>query len=238
LAIFYNPRTITDGLVLALDAGNIKSYNAGISTTTWTDLSGIGNTGTLTNGPTYSSANGGSIVFDGVDDYVQVTNSNGFGEVNTTPTMTLELWANINRKSGGGAQYQHLAGFRTSNFAFYFLLLDESGASVNTEARISTTSSISNITVNYINYFDKWTHIVFVANDTRSDLYFNGTLIGSNTGVTGSFGGSSGNFRIGLDPNGSYSTKGNISSAKVYNRALSAAEVSQNFNALRGRYGI
>jgi hypothetical protein len=69
MGIAYNPRTITDGLVLCLDAANSKSYPG--SGTTWTDLSGLGNTGTLTNGPTYSSANGGSLVFDGVNDYVQ-----------------------------------------------------------------------------------------------------------------------------------------------------------------------
>ena len=71
MAIFYNPRTITDGLVLCLDAANRKSYPG--SGTTWTDLSGRGNTGTLTNGPTYSSANGGSIVFDGTDDIVNTS---------------------------------------------------------------------------------------------------------------------------------------------------------------------
>jgi len=73
MAVGYNPRIVTDGLVLALDAGNTKSYPG--SGTTWTDLSGNGNTGTLTNGPTFDSANGGSIVFDGTNDYVQVTGS-------------------------------------------------------------------------------------------------------------------------------------------------------------------
>jgi hypothetical protein len=64
---------VRNGLVLALDAGRTLSYPG--SGTTWTDLSGNGNTGTLTNGPTYSSANGGSLVFDGVDDYVNLGSS-------------------------------------------------------------------------------------------------------------------------------------------------------------------
>jgi hypothetical protein len=63
MAIFNNPRIITDGLVLALDAGNPKSYPG--SGTAWTDLSGNGNTGTLVNGTGYNSGNGGSLVFDG-----------------------------------------------------------------------------------------------------------------------------------------------------------------------------
>jgi hypothetical protein len=70
--MFVGPNIVTDGLVLALDAGSKKSY-AG-SGTTWKDLSGNGNNGTLVNGPTFNSANGGSIVFDGVDDYVLLPN--------------------------------------------------------------------------------------------------------------------------------------------------------------------
>ena len=84
MGIAYNPRVVTDGLVLCLDAGNVKSYPG--SGTTWTDLSGKGNTGTLTNGPTYSSANGGSIVFDGVDDRVSGTS------FNTGQNFTINAW--------------------------------------------------------------------------------------------------------------------------------------------------
>ena len=238
MAIAYNTSIVRSGLALHLDAANPKSYPG--SGTAWTDLSGNIRDGILTNGPTYSSLNSGSIVFDGTNDYVDVTNSNGFGEVNTAPTISLEIWANISRKSGGGLQYQHIAGFRNdSNFDAYFLLLDASGAFVNTEARIRTASNAFDISINYITYFDKWTHIVFTADSTRSDLYINGILLGSNTSVTGSFGASSSNFRIGQTTNaGNYPVKGNISLVRFYNRALSAAEVTQNFNALRGRYGI
>ena len=73
MGVFAGPEVVEDGLVLALDAGNTKSYPG--SGTTWTDLSGNGNNGTLTNGPTYSSSNGGSIVFDGVNDFVDISNS-------------------------------------------------------------------------------------------------------------------------------------------------------------------
>jgi len=86
------PKIVTSGLVLALDAGNTKSYPG--SGTVWTDLSGNGNTGTLTNGPTFNSSNGGSIVFDGVDDFVNIPyntywNTNVFG---TATNFTLECW--------------------------------------------------------------------------------------------------------------------------------------------------
>jgi hypothetical protein len=64
---------VTDGLVLYLDAANISSYSG--SGTTWTDLSRSGNNGTLVNNPTFDSANKGSIVFDGVDDFINCGNS-------------------------------------------------------------------------------------------------------------------------------------------------------------------
>ena len=68
MGLSHSPRIVTDGLVFCVDAGDKMSYpGAG---TTWTDLSKNRNNGTLTNGPTFDSANGGSIVFDGTDDYV------------------------------------------------------------------------------------------------------------------------------------------------------------------------
>ena len=87
MAIFYNPRTITDGLVLALDAANTKSYPG--SGTTWTDLSGNGNNGTLTNGPTYNSSNLGSLSFDGIDDYSTLTSN-----YTLSAGWTLSFWGN------------------------------------------------------------------------------------------------------------------------------------------------
>ena len=72
MAFNYSPNIITDGLVLYLDAANTKSYPG--SGTTWRDLSKSQLNGTLTNGPTFNSSNGGSIVFDGVDDYVNLGN--------------------------------------------------------------------------------------------------------------------------------------------------------------------
>jgi hypothetical protein len=83
---------VRDGLVLDLDAGISASYPG--SGTTWTDLSGNGNTGTLTNGPTYSSANGGSIVFDGTDDVVDTFNASSLTD------MTIEMWIYDTRSSG------------------------------------------------------------------------------------------------------------------------------------------
>ena len=90
----HSPKIVTDGLVLALDAGNTKSYVSG--STTWFDKSGGGNNGTLINGPTFSSANGGSIVFDGVDDYVLVNKT----LMANAPTGTFDIWFNLATTAG------------------------------------------------------------------------------------------------------------------------------------------
>ena len=73
MAFNYSPRIIQDGLVLYLDAANTKSYPT--TGTTWSDLSRRGNNGTLTNGPTFNSSNGGIIVFDGINNYVDFGSS-------------------------------------------------------------------------------------------------------------------------------------------------------------------
>ena len=83
MSAYSGPEIANDGLVLALDAANPRSYPG--SGTTWTDLSGNGNNGTLVNVPTYSNANGGSIVFDGVDDYVS-------GSISTINSWSMCLW--------------------------------------------------------------------------------------------------------------------------------------------------
>jgi hypothetical protein len=91
------PDIVADGLVLYLDAGSPNSYRPDFGTT-WKDMSGFNNSGSLINGPTYSSANGGGIVFDGTNDYV--TGSLSTSNINE---YTLDVWANITVKSTGGS---------------------------------------------------------------------------------------------------------------------------------------
>jgi hypothetical protein len=105
-------KIVTSGLVLALDAADKNSYPG--SGTTWTDLSGNGNNGTLVNGPTFSSANGGSIVFDGVDDYVTCgTNSSTLvSSMTISSTFLFISYTNathliVGRLGGAAASYRH-----------------------------------------------------------------------------------------------------------------------------------
>ena len=91
----YNPRIITDGLVLCLDAANTRSYPG--TGATWTDLKGSNN-GTLTNGPTFSNDNGGGIVFDGTDDDVDFSTS--FLDVSANQGVTISAWIKTTDSSG------------------------------------------------------------------------------------------------------------------------------------------
>ena len=228
MAIFYNSRTITDGLVLCLDAGNTKSYPG--SGTTWTDLSGNGNNGTLTNGPTYNSANGGSLVFDGVDDYAEVPTTSSINDC-LSGDFAYELWTfpktngfEFGKIFAKGA-FQQSTGFnglryRTSDF--------------NTAWQFNTNNESLTLFTLPPNI---WYHLVITRSGTTLSGYLNGNITSSYT-TSFNFGG---NFPLRISANSQGTpdtTSQNLPVFRQYNRALSASEVSQNFNALKGRYGL
>ena len=214
-----------NGLVLCLDAGNTKSYPG--SGTAWTDLSGNNNTGTLTNGPTYSSANGGSLSFDGVDDYVDCGNATSLSFTNN---LTVSIWCSSNNaasyrsplmKASNGSWNDGFGYWQFSGtFAFY--INQWNGAQTVSVSKASF--SITNFVATY--------------NGVNLKLYENGTLIQTGSSYTTNISNSSTNLEIGRGGGGSYNWSGNIAQTQIYNRALTAAEIQQNFNALRGRYGI
>jgi len=232
------PNIVTSGLTILLDAAYVPSYPT--SGTTWTDLSGNGYNGTLTNA-TFSSANGGTIVFNGSSTYVLFNNTTTI--LSGLSEASMCMWINVTRRSGGGIKYQAIGGWRNdTNADFYFLLVDGSGASVPTEFRTRTTTGLWDVSVSYLPYFGSWTFISTVVSNNRTDLYINGSLVGSNTNKTGSFGASSNQFRIGTDSAFpsliTYPMQGSMSNYLVYNRALSASEVLQNYNATKSRFGL
>jgi len=239
MALYENtPPIVTNGLILHLDAANIRSYPG--TGTTWTDLSGNGYNGTLTNA-TYSSNDGGTIAFNGTNSYVVFSNTTTI--LNGLSGATMNMWINLTRRGGGGVKYQAVAGWRNdTNSDFYFLLVDGSGASVPTEFRTRTTTGQWDVSVSYLPYFGNWTFISTVVSSNRTDLYINGTLASSNTSKTGAFGASSNQFRIGSDSAFpsliTYPIQGNMSNFSAYNRELSASEIQQNYNATKGRFNL
>ena len=219
MGIAYNPRTITDGLVLCLDAGNSKSYPG--SGTTWTDLSGRGNTGTLTNGPTYSSANGGSLSFDGVNDYVDLgTQSNLTGITN----LTVCGWSR-------GSGYIATRYSNTTGGNGWILYPGSLQGRKNDSAFISVPSG-------YSFSENEWVYTVGVISGDIWSVYVNGILRNSVNAGDGATVFANNVMYMGAIPHFSVYSNIRIPQVSVYNRALTAAEISQNYNALKSRFSI
>jgi len=212
------------GIVRYFDAGATASYSG--SGTTWTDMSNTSRIATLINGPTYSSSDGGSIDFDGTNDYAN------FNSTASLPTArlagTIMAWAKTDSIASGDkiifsygtsvTSQSRFIGLSTSSFVF-------GGFSDN------ITSSTLFATTN------TWFHIAGIYDGTNASLYVNGVLIAGPTSKT-SWNTGSQTAQIGRLPNGSGYWTGNISQLLVYNRAIAGNEVLNYFNMTRSRYNV
>ncbi len=214
---------VTTGLQLYLDAGNASSYPG--SGTTWTDLSGNSLTGTLTNGPTYSGTNGGSIVFDGTNDYVQCLGSL------TVTAATFVTWIKRNGSQGTYDGILFSRGTNTTGMNFY--TSNQLGYHWNDSS--STYNWSSGLTIPDAT----WCMIAVSVTSTAATAYLCQT--GGTTTATNTVNHASSllnDIKIAQDDAGSRFFNGNIAIAQLYNIALSAGEVSQNFAADRARFGV
>ena len=220
---------VTDGLVLALDAANPKSYPD--SGTTWTDLSGNGNNGTLVNGVGYTADNGGALTFDGVNDYVDLTSTiqfdtsdfsiSGWFRSNSGNTNYKQIW---NSGYNGGTPDVEIAINQTTNrLSFY---VRPPGSSVQTSYSVDD---------------NVWRYFVGVKTSSLISLYVNGSFVSSTSETFTSdvdVAGVIPRIGNGLSSINNRPFKGNIAQVIIYNKALTAEEVQQNYNALKGRYGL
>ena len=217
ISSYYTPSIVTTGLVMNLDAGNTLSY-AGTGTT-WTDLSGNGNNGTLINGTSYSSTNGGTLVFDGINDYVSLTNNNlPMG----TSDFTWSVWF---KTPSTFSSWQML--LTTSQYYAYF-------GSLNGNLRLDFDGPAGVFGLSPNTWYNMV--IIRVSGTGGIKAYANGTYLGgintNNISLTGNM--NIGNWAY----NNSLSWLGNISNVQIYNRALAQSEVTNNFDALKSRYGL
>ena len=230
MPINYCPRIVTDGITLYLDAGNIKSYSG--SGTTWTDISSKGNNGTLTNGPTFSSGNGGAIVFDGTNDYVSETS--GLSDSFLQGDWSISFWANFDTVNTGGSGNDRPLLHHGSSATRKGLHLTNRNGKMKFGLYADDMDSIQTLTA------DTWYNFVFTLNNTSylKQIYINGLLDISGTGG-GAYTGTGSNARIGgkVLGFGKY-FDGNMSIVAAYNRVLTALEVKQNYNAIKGRFGL
>lgn len=214
------PSIVLEGLVMYLDAGNPASYPG--SGTTWTDLSGYGNNATLTNGPTYDSGNGGSIIFDGSDDYAPTTD-NGFS-FGSSPG-TISCWAKSATILGS---WSWIFAYGTPSLgASRFLGINGSDYYVGGYGADITASGVP---------LNTWFNMVGVYDGTNASMYINGTLVSGPTPQ--SWNTVSSVSVVGRQTNNSEYWNGNIAQVLVYDRDLTAGEILQNFNVDKSRFGL
>lgn len=224
MAFAYSPKIVTDGLVFAVDAANTKSYPG--SGTTWKDLSGNGNDGTLTNGPTFDSGNGGSIVFDGTDDYISFGNPAEVQFIYTNE-FSLEAWFNPDALSG----FKHIIG---KTYVNYRVAQNGSAVSFRLDAN-NLTFQTSGILV-----AGKWHHMVATWHPATKTarIYINGQLAATGVNNTVDWTDTSANFQLGNSPGENYYFDGKITLGKAYSKTLTPSEVLQNYNALKSRFNL
>ena len=214
---------VITGLQLYLDAGNASSYPG--SGTAWTDLSGNNRDGTLTNGPTYSGTNGGSIVFDGTNDFVQCTGSL------TVTAATFVAWI---KRNGNQGQYDGILfsrgavttgmNFQVSNQLGYHW--NDAGNTYNWQSGLTIPDAT-------------WCMIAVSVTSTAATAYLCQT--GGTTTATNTVNHASSllnDIKLAVDDAAARYFNGNIAIAQLYNIALSAGEISQNFEADRARFGV
>ncbi len=230
MGLGHNPSLIIDSsLVLYLDAANPRSYPA--SGTAWGDISGNNNTGTLTNGPTYNSSNQGTIAFDGTNDYVDCGNGLTLSSIGNSTNITAAGWAYFTAYGGGGQAYSVI----TVKGAPWTWLLENPSNTLR--FRITAGGSDVNVADTTTHALNTWYYVVGTYDGSNMKIYVNGVL--KNTKAqAGALGTNSFSAKIGTYEGTNYNLTGRIGIVQIYNRALSADEVSQNFNALRGRFGI
>ena len=227
---------VTDGLVLYLDAANTKSYVSG--STTWNDLSRSGNNGTLVNGPTFNSGNGGSIVFDGSNDYISTTIPTVRSLTGTRSSISIWFRA-VNTTTRGVliADWDSAGASLTCRLEISGFLLSSRtiGGNINSPGGAVTPIQSTTLLLN-----NTWYNVVIQYDGTNSTLYLNGNLEASL--VTTERGSNpTGNNSVSIGRGGAFNglyLNGNIAQTLIYNRALTAAEVLQNYNATKGRFGL
>jgi hypothetical protein len=219
----HSPRIVTDGLVLALDAANTKSY-PGVGTV-WKDLSGNGNDGTLVNGPTFNSDNLGSIEFDGVDDSVNITT------VDLRQNFTYECWVNHNVINGFSFLGQ---GIRSTRSGLHIWFRDGSNLRFGMFSNDTDALSLTTSTGVWYQYCFTYNHSTFLKQIYRNGVQLTGTPVQTQTSYIGT-----GTVRIGAtySSDNAYAN-GNFSNVKLYSKILTPEEIQQNYNATKGRYGL
>jgi hypothetical protein len=228
MGISYNTSLVRDGLVLHLDAANKKSYTG--TGTAWNDMTVNGNNATLVNGVAYNAANNGSMVFDGVNDYV---NGGNLGSFFTQGTISYWMNSSVveNYRNPFSTKYLGLnEGIRFEQ--------TNSGTFAAIIGNTSNQYTINYYTLDTVITANTWYNVVLVWNTSTNNIvgHLNGIQKFNSTHTYWATTLPSISIGSGFDSGRFFA--GKISNTLIYNRALTTLEIQKNFNTLRGRYGV
>jgi hypothetical protein len=229
---------VRNGLILYLDASQNLSYPR--SGTTWRDLTTNNNNGTLTNGPVFNSLNQGSIVFDGVNDFVSIPTPTNLLSFGTNP-FTISLWIFPTYIwSGGFVSQTILSNYINYNFdyiSYFYLGLINSNSFNN---QITILDSNGNFMLGYTIPVNQWTNVVFTRNGNNFTSYRNGITQSTIVNISNYSGVRTNKIcgGVGGTVNEIISFGGRLSQTLIYNRAITAAEVRQNYIATKSRFDL
>lgn len=224
MAASSGPDLITSGLVLALDAADKNSYIG--SGTTWRDLSGNGYNGTLTNGPTFSNENGGSVVFDGVDDFTDIV----YLPQQTNSPLSVFAWVYLNTLPSAGVACGIWGHYGISGVNSHFEMY-------STYSRLRL-GDVNNSTLSVFTT-GVWVYAGFTSTGSTHKYYVNASELASWSGTTGAILGNPGavSHMTGRSDAGRI-WNGRIANINIYLKTLTATEVLQNYNITKTRFGL
>jgi hypothetical protein len=216
MAIEAGPRIVTNGLIYDLDAAVSRSYSGSGLTVYDAETSAIG--GTLVNGVAFSTNNNGYFTFDGSNDYINAGNDTSL----QISSGTISAWA---RASSPGSSFR---GIFAKQYAYGIFYADSTFVAYDWQASATRSSGV--------NIADgSWKNLVLTFSGGIGSLYLNGLSVLS---TTYNISNNSYNLFIGAEANANQYAACNIAQALVYNRAITASEVIQNYNATKRRYGL
>jgi hypothetical protein len=224
---------VTDGLVLYLDAANIKSYISG--STSWNDLSKSSNNGTLVNGPTFNSSNKGSIVFDGTNDTTTFASSPSLQFLNTSP-YTLNIFAKIlNSTAIFSGFLNRESGSSRNGYNLWFYRDSINQVAIASERFGGTGQKVTYILLDNNQCINVWNQYTITYDGTTLSFYLNGVFKHSAL-ANGNITNTTKTLEIGSRLTDYANCE--ISNITIYDKSLSSSEIVQNYNTTKTRFGL
>ncbi len=239
MGFYRGPNIVRDNLFLHLDAGSYRSYPG--TGTTWIDLSGNGNSGTLVDSPTFSSGSQGHFAFVGTNDRVSFTD---FTDIDLTDT-TLSMWFKMDTLSYDAMLFSKGALTTSQPLVIWFDVTvsdaDLGSGNTNTIDVLTYDGSVQHRVAAPTNTINSTTEIfcldiVIKPSTNQIIIYVDGVDVANNTKTWNGIANNTLEYTLASVPANGTNMDGNIYNSKIYTKALSADEVLQNYNVLKGRY--